>query len=616
MSVQPAVPTVVPQLPPVGESPHKQVESHTPPPVNQQVPGWRIRDYYLDQNNASNWEQIRSAWTNRNGSNFVFNNKINVNPNYNPNAPATLPPIRFVGGATMPTLPTMPAPTGIPMQGFPNENDDDDDDLPGQTQHMQAQHQQQISQQQQQQQQVPVQQPPTTTLAPFGLRYPWQWNNRRPAGGRYQDARLQFHGRVTRPTYQPLVITTKSPVVVGPSLLITRPTAVEATPPKADLVNNGNMTVETMTHKENDGVGQGQETAIQTEEQTGGKQGKNSAGNTEEKLKESPTEEKAREPAESKAQESAKTVDKNTGDTAKEKGDSATNKEDTKGESAKENKETNNGESTKESKTPTKEVETVEKGGDGKSNANLKDDSVLVESMTHKNTTSRRLTEMEIVPGKEQGNVGTVPAKEQGNVAHSGLGYNPIVHSNIFSQERLPQTNITSWTEAPKELPILSKPTTKSVQSFLPGVRPPFLPNNRAPSDRKSVYPVRTDSYDEQMNKYGLRKVEGGSDTSNVRSKGVDSNGGSNDNSEQNQVIMEESTNKLLEDGKENNTRYVGIGKNFISFHLVTIIYDHAKDGCEELLTQIFVESDVPCLPMQLSNELKNQLYSSFTSAT
>ena len=526
----------------------------------------------MDQNNASNWEQIRSAWTNRNGSNFIFNNKINVNPNYNPNAPATLPPIRFVGGATMPTLPTMPAPTGIPMQGFPNENDDDDDDLPGQTQHMQAQHQQQISQQQQQQQQVPVQQPPATTLAPFGLRYPWQWNNRRPAGGRYQEARLQFHGRVTRPTYQPLVVTTKNPVVGGPSLLITRPTAAEATPPKVDPLNSGNMTVEASTHKENDGFSQGQETAKQTEEQNGGKQDKNSAGNAEEKLKESPTEEKAGESAEGAAQESAKTVDKNTGDTFKETNDGTTNKEDTKGESAKENKEGNAEESTKESKTPSKEVE---KGGEGKSNANLKDDSVLVESMTHKNMTSRRLTEMEIVPGKTQGNLGVVPAKEQGNVAHSSLSYKPIVQGSSFSEERLPQTNITSWTEAPKELPILSEPTTKSVQSFLPGVRPPFLPNNRAPSDRKSVYPVRTDSYDEQMNKYGLRKAEGGSDTGNVRSKGMD-NGESSDNSEKNQVIMEESTNRLLDDGNGNNTRYVETGKKFISLHLIRIIHDYA----------------------------------------
>ena len=100
------------------------------PPGPTLAPGdWRIRDYYLTAENASQWQSGQAAYTTQDGHQFVFNNLISYNPNYDPRKP-TKPMIHVVFGTPMPTLQTITPPrdmqtipppkvmTGFPMQWY------------------------------------------------------------------------------------------------------------------------------------------------------------------------------------------------------------------------------------------------------------------------------------------------------------------------------------------------------------------------------------------------------------------------------------------------------------------------------------------------------------------
>ena len=192
-------------------TPPPETESLAAPKENGHPPGWRIRDYYLDDKNASNWDQIRTAWTGNNGSNFVFNNRININPQGTVDTPVTVPPIRFMNGMTMPMLPTIAAPTNMPQHGFPNDDDDDEED------------EDDFDKQQQQLERKPQQQNPQSPPPSYGLEYPWQWHNRRPQGSRYHNQHLHFHGKPTPPAFRPVAVTTRRPQTVGTEYVVTKP---------------------------------------------------------------------------------------------------------------------------------------------------------------------------------------------------------------------------------------------------------------------------------------------------------------------------------------------------------------------------------------------------------
>eukprot|EP00794_Sanderia_malayensis_P018253 gene18253-20073_t len=310
-----------------------EIESSEPPQHDSRPPGWRIKDYYLDDKNASNWEQIRSAWTNKNGTQFVFNNKIGYNPNYDPKKDDNQPRIQFLNGITMPTLPTMAAPTDIPAP-------------------------------------------------PFGLRYPWQWHNRKPLGGRYPGARLHFHGRVSRPA----LVTTRIPLVVTK-----RPHDGEGADGKVDSAKGGEK-------KPGDAkIAQGVKGEDWKGNQTVSGNGSKVNGRKEDEIKN-----------DDKKKEESKNEHDNK-------------KEDEKIESSKESKESQHN--------------------------NAENNNVLGESMKASNETEKTVNATDI--------------KEESD-------------ETIKKENNAENVTATAFTQPPSELPILNEPTTKSVENYLPAVRPPI----------------------------------------------------------------------------------------------------------------------------------------------
>ena len=491
-------------------TPAPEVGSFTSPKSDKQIPGWRIRDYYLNSNNASNWDQIRTAWMGKNGSQFVFNNRINVNPQGTVDSPITMPPIRFVNGITMPMLPTIGAPTGIPPHGFPFADDDEIEN-----DESEVQQQQKVKNQQQQ---------PGTTPS-YGLQYPWQWHNRGPKGNRYPYQQLHFHGKSTHPTFRPPVVTTRVPITAGTSEVLTKPSLSTSTQ------GQNNITGASVGGKNEPSKGSSNEVS----------------GSSEEKPQDEKTEEQGSQNQNGQHEDNYKTQNDVNG------------QKDIENQGQKEDKDVGNNETLKgQNITEQHDALKTDKGADGKNDSNSqeqehfnenssagdhedvgklisvgrwtdsrKDVNVIKESATYKNTTLRRFNEtMKVGDGRENSNINQVP-----------------------------QGSIGTYTKAPEELPILSQPTTKSVQNFLPGVKPPVSVSKQVQSERKDVYPPWSGAYVEQLRKGGWtgRQMEGAA-TGGARSEGT----GKQDSkveSGMHHVLTEESTSKIPYDEELGNKK-------------------------------------------------------------
>ena len=493
-----------PQKPPPVATP-PEAGSVTPPVPKNQTTNWRIRDYFLDDQNASNWDQIRTAWTNKNGTPFVFNNRIQVNPSGN--KPVTLPPIQFGAGVTMPTLPTMAAPTGVPMHGFPNdddeedEEDEDDDEVPKQMK-MQQQQQQPLMQQQQ----IPA------TTPSFGLQYPWQWHNRRPKEGRYHGTNLHFHGR---PTVHTLVVTTKKPTTSVQQVIVTRPTVTYSKQGEVDSAKNVNNTANA-EEQQNEAAQEQMKEKTENESQEQGNQPQEVKGQEEDKGQTTVDErnEQSIKGDKGHEMEEKEALSKETDENSKETvGKIATHDHGSSNESTATMPDGNvpiNNEDKESSHQ-------VEKGVWSES---TKFDGVLNESMTHSNTTVRQL--------------------DKTSKAYSRTGYN---EGSQFG-------NLTSFTKPPEGLPMLSEPTTKSMQNFLPGLKPPSTTYQNLQNDKKYLeFPPWSGGYVKELRKSfpkaGTRvdKVDAnikGSASADELDKSVDA--------QLNKILVEESTKKLPSD--------------------------------------------------------------------
>lgn len=476
-----------------------ETEIPSPPHSDEKIPGWRIRDYYLDSNNASNWDQIRTAWTGNNESQFVFNNRIQVNPQGTINRTVTMPPIRFINGITMPVLPTISAPTDMTSQGFLNENDDDDDDDENEVQ----QQQQKLANQQQQ--------PPKPTPL-YGLQYPWQWHNRRPKESRYHNQNLHFHGRPTLSAYRPVSVTTQEPVTFGAIELAAKPTGEAPT-----RIQSG--------HYEGATPGGKSEGLIDEIEHDSMQQGQKS----QEKVQSEGVKEQGRENEGVKGQNDKEVK----GESEKEdKGQSTENKDEKESENEKEQEK----EVTEENKTKDESSKHV---GKEKSSDERKDHGVIAETATYKNTTLRRLNE----------------------------------------------SKIETFTKAPQELPILNQPTTKSVQNFLPGVKPPLMASNKLSGERKDTYPPWSGGYVEHLRKHGWEGLSNeGNVNADVRSSDVQNRTEAkkvgNAGSELGEILTEESTRKIPYD-EAVERKYAVKGERFA---LSSQLQSHQHSSIESFL--------------------------------
>ena len=379
-----------------------EVSSVSPPAAEKRPEGWKIRDYYLDDKNASNWEQLRSAWTHKNGSEFVFNNKISYNPNYDPKK-QPLPEVHFLNGATMPTLPTMEAPTNIPMNQFPKDDDEDDQD-------------EELA--------LPIKPTRRTTEAaqPYGMRYPWQWHNRRPTVNKYQDAKLNFHGRPTRvPTSRPFVATNRPTTPTQPRIATPTPTNVQMNPEYVKAMKNKEDFNSTANNSSNEE--QSQDKTSRKPDQTDGKSDKEDG-------KDGKLDKQGDTDSDSKKQ-----GDKDGG---------LSKHVDNEGKSDHPSDKDGN-------KIEVKNDEGNQRTDDGKWEKNATSDNVLAESLNVSlSNTAQKIADE---PNADQ--------------------------DQSLSKEAEPIFNPSTPTKAPVELPILSEPTTKSAENYLPGVRPPTNANER-----------------------------------------------------------------------------------------------------------------------------------------
>ena len=191
-------------------------------------------------------------------------------------------------------------------------------------------------------------------------------------------------------------------------------------------------------------------------------------------------------------------------------------KEDKKIDQGKEN--SNGDDKESDTEKSSEQRETVKEGWWGQSR---KDASVIKETATHKNTTTRRLDD---------------------------------------GQKAWPQVNVTAFTKAPQELPILNQPTTKSVQNFLPGVKPPSTANSQLYTQTKDNYPPWSGAYVEQLRKEGRTGVSAERNEKGVtRSEGKNSSRKSEGNDEAekelSQILTEESTRKVPYDEELKNKK-------------------------------------------------------------
>ena len=495
-------------------TPPSAAQSPSSPDPGGHMPGWRIRDYYLDSNNASKWDQLRTAWMGKNNSQFVFSNRININPQGTIDSPLTPPPIRFVNGITMPILPTIKAPTDIPSHGFPMDNDGYDED-------------DSEAQQQQQQQQQNINQNPRTTPS-YGLQYPWQWHNRRPQGSRYNYPKLQFHGRPTYPTLRPVVVTAREPTTVAAVGALTEPT--NPLPSKAESNDAAGAVGEKNEGFAGDSKKISNQKGETEEEKLGKEKAKEEAGRNEgggQPQGEDNTQ---------KAQEESKVKSKGDGKSQSQKEEST----------LQQNEQSQNSSSTGEDNVD-KEQERIngnEKSGlqsdaekilsVGHWRNDRKDESVIEESVTHKNSTVRRLNET----------LGAEVVKDGSNL-----------NVNKYTVGKLSKGNVGTYTKAPEELPILSQPTTKSVQSFLPGVRPPGSINNQLQSEKSGSYPPWSGAYVKQLRNAGWAGLRMEGDTNgDARSDSTWKQGGKRMNA-MSDVLAEESLKKIPYDEEVGSKR-------------------------------------------------------------
>ena len=452
-------------------TPPSEAESPPSSKPGSHMPGWRIRDYYLNSNNASKWDQLRTAWMGKNNSQFVFSNRISINPQGTIDSPITPPPIRFVNGMTMPTLPTIMAPTNMPSHGFPMDNDVDEEN--------------DAEVQQQQQQKIANQYPGTTPS--YGLQYPWQWHNRRPQGSRYSYPKLQFHGRPTYSTFKPVVATTRKPTTVSTEEAVSEPT--NSLPSKAqgnDLaspVGDKNEGSTTGSEKVSNQKGEAEEGKLH-EEKTKEEAGKDEESKSSEKYKDQNgvNGQSQGEYSTQKAQDESKVESQDVGknETQKEESSLQENKQSeahvsTGEENVDKEQESINGNEKADAQTDVEKILSV-----GHWKNTRKDESVIEESATHKNSTVRQLNETLVADGIKDGS----------NLNKDTVG-------------TLSKGNVGTYTKAPEELPILSQPTTKSVQSFLPGVRPPGPISNQVQSEKSGSYPPWSGAYMKQLRNAG-----------------------------------------------------------------------------------------------------------------
>ena len=507
--------------------PPQEVESLDAPQPNGKPTGWRIRDYYLDDKNASNWEQIRSAWTGNNGSQFVFNNRIQVNPQGTVDQPVTMPPIKFVNGATMPVLPTISAPTDMAPQGFPDDDADeeeDEEDIEGPYQpHQLKQHQQQ----------------PGTTPSD-GLQYPWQWHNRKPEGIRHSNQRLHFHGKPTNAPTKPAVVTAQSPATAGTVDVVTKPTVIVTTDGQSNIseghLGGKNRTAE--GHQENskqtqNGIHEAQNQGTKQQSQPKGQsQGEHEGkGQIEDEVKGQGTVEV--KGAGQEGEENTKGNGQRAGEVNNQREDSQnigkavgaveeSDKERQKGEEGQKEGSIGQGQDGQD-------------GGEGKLkdhsefNDMKKNGSVVAETATYRNLTAVKKNE----------------------------------------------TGINASTEAPKELPILNQPTTKSAQNFLPGIRPPSAASNGVNGERKDTYPPWSGGFVEQLRKNGWGTApSNGYVNADTRKKEIAEGAASEQrrvaDSELNQILREESRKIPSNEEAKNKMELKG-------FLLYSLIFIHFR---------------------------------------
>ena len=485
--------------------PSPQIETTTSAKPNAQPTGWRIRDYYLDKNNSSNWDQIRTAWMGKNGSQFHFNNRININPHGTVDTPVTMPPIRFVNGITMPVLPTISAPTDMLPHGFPMENDDEED----------------TEQTGLQQQTLKYQEENPKPTPSFGLQYPWQWHNRKPQGSRYYDPQLHFHGKPTHPTFRPAVVTTRGPTANGVTEATTKPTITMTSQ------SQSNTTGSNLGGSNETSIAGGQMPSTQqnvvVEEASQNEKVKEQSGEHEMEQSDGKNKATAQDLNEvEKEDEREKTVfHQGVGynETQKEQENKKENENDAKhadrerGHHNESTKAYHHGEGSVGSK-----LISVGRWTEGR-----KYNDVMKESATFENTTLRMLNQT-LKPGGA-------------------------------SESRVPQGVSGPFTKAPVELPILSQPTTKSVQNFLPGVKSPLSASTQLQSGRMDSYPPWTGAYVEHLRKAERTGPQRESDAkAGARSKGTGKEG-VKDESESYQILTEESTRRVPDDGQIGSKR-------------------------------------------------------------